>query len=45
MLAQGGVRLDGEPLGPDEQEVAPERLDGAVLQLGKRKFRRMRRAA
>ncbi len=45
MLAQGGVRLDGEPLSPDEQDVAPERLDGAVLQLGKRKFRRLRRAA
>jgi tyrosyl-tRNA synthetase len=41
-LAQGGVRLDGEPLGPDELDVAPERLDGAVLQVGKRQFRRLR---
>jgi tyrosyl-tRNA synthetase len=42
MLAQGGVRLDGEPLGPGDIDVAPERLDGAVLQVGKRKFRRVR---
>jgi tyrosyl-tRNA synthetase len=41
-LAQGGVRLDGEPLGPDELDLAPERLDGAVLQVGKRQFRRLR---
>jgi tyrosyl-tRNA synthetase len=42
MLAQGGVKLDGEPLGPDDLDVAPERLDGAVLQVGKRQFRRLR---
>jgi tyrosyl-tRNA synthetase len=42
MLAQGGVKLDGEPLSPDDIDVAPERLDGAVLQVGKRKFRRVR---
>ncbi len=45
MIAQGGVKLDGEPLGAGELEVSPDRLDGAVLQVGKRKFRRMRRAA
>jgi tyrosyl-tRNA synthetase len=41
-LAQGGVRLDGAPLTADELDVAPERLDGAVLQVGKRHFRRLR---
>lgn len=41
-LAQGGVRLDGEPLGPTELDVASARLDGAVLQVGKRHFRRLR---
>jgi tyrosyl-tRNA synthetase len=41
-LAQGGVRLDGEPLGADELDVASERLDGAILQVGKRHFRRVR---
>jgi tyrosyl-tRNA synthetase len=42
MLAQGGVRLDGEPLGADDLELPRERVDGAVLQVGKRHFRRVR---
>jgi tyrosyl-tRNA synthetase len=42
MLAQGGVRLDGEPLAATELDLPPERLDGAVLQVGKRHFRRLR---
>jgi tyrosyl-tRNA synthetase len=41
-LGQGGVRLDGEPLDGAELDVEPERLDGAVLQLGRRQFRRLR---
>jgi tyrosyl-tRNA synthetase len=41
-LGQGGVRLDGEPLGADELDVKLERLDGAVLQVGRRQFRRLR---
>jgi tyrosyl-tRNA synthetase len=44
ILAQGGVKLDGTALGPDEQDVPADRLDGAVLQVGKRRFRRLRRA-
>jgi tyrosyl-tRNA synthetase len=42
LLAQGGVRLDGEALGPDEVDVPSARADGAVLQIGKRHFRRLR---
>jgi tyrosyl-tRNA synthetase len=42
LLGQGGVRLEGEALGADDVEVAPERLDGRVLQVGKRQFRRLR---
>jgi len=42
MLAQGGVRLDGEPLGSEDLDVPRERVDGAVLQVGKRHFRRVR---
>jgi tyrosyl-tRNA synthetase len=42
LLAQGGVRLDGDPLGADDQDLPAERLDGAVLQVGKRRFRRLR---
>ena len=42
LLGQGGVKLDGEALGPDEQDVPAARLDGKVLQVGKRRFRRLR---
>jgi tyrosyl-tRNA synthetase len=42
LLAQGGVKLDGEALGAGDVDLAPERLDGAVLQVGKRHFRRLR---
>jgi tyrosyl-tRNA synthetase len=42
LVEQGGVRLDGEPIPPCELDLAPERLDGALLQVGKRRFRRLR---
>jgi tyrosyl-tRNA synthetase len=42
LLAQGGVKLDGEALGEADVDVAPDRLDGHVLQVGKRHFRRLR---
>jgi tyrosyl-tRNA synthetase len=42
LLAQGGVRLDGDLLGADELDLPAERLDGAVIQVGKRRFRRLR---
>jgi tyrosyl-tRNA synthetase len=45
LLSQGGVRLDGEVLDGGELDVPAERLDGAVLQLGKRRFKRFRRAS
>jgi tyrosyl-tRNA synthetase len=41
-LAQGGVKLNGEPLPPDALDLEPAGLDGAVLQVGKRQFRRLR---
>jgi tyrosyl-tRNA synthetase len=44
LLEQGGVRLDEVVLGDADIDVAPERLDGAVLRLGRRRFRRLRRA-
>ena len=44
LLEQGGVKIDGESLGSDEQDLSPERLDGFVLQLGKRRFKRMRQS-
>ena len=42
MLAQGAVKLDGEPLAGADLDLPRERLDGAVLQVGKRHFRRLR---
>jgi tyrosyl-tRNA synthetase len=42
MLAQGAVKLDGETLGAADLDLAPARLDGAILQVGKRQFRRLR---
>lgn len=39
LIAQGGVRVDGEPLG--ELDVPREALAGVVLQAGKRRFARL----
>jgi tyrosyl-tRNA synthetase len=39
-IAGGGVKLDGEPVA--ELDLPAERLDGRVLQVGKRRFRRLR---
>jgi tyrosyl-tRNA synthetase len=43
LLAQNGVRLDGEPLNGGDLDIPADRLDGAVLQLGKRRFKRFHR--
>jgi tyrosyl-tRNA synthetase len=44
LLGQGGVKLDGLPLEGDALDVPADRLDGGVLQVGKRRFKRLRRA-
>jgi tyrosyl-tRNA synthetase len=41
-LAQGGVKVDGEPLPAEPLDVSVSVLDGRVVQLGKRQFRRVR---
>jgi tyrosyl-tRNA synthetase len=41
-IAQGGVRIDGEPVPADRLDVDPAAIDGRVLQLGKRRFVRVR---
>jgi tyrosyl-tRNA synthetase len=43
LLAQAGVRLDGRAIGEEEVDLPVEELDGAVIQLGKRRFKRLRR--
>jgi tyrosyl-tRNA synthetase len=40
-LAQGGVRLDGQPLTAGVLDLPAADLDGKVLQLGKRRFARV----
>jgi tyrosyl-tRNA synthetase len=39
-IAAGGVKLDGEPV--TELDLPASALDGRVLQVGKRRFRRLR---
>jgi tyrosyl-tRNA synthetase len=41
LLTQGGVKLDGEPLAADAMDLPASALDGRVLQVGKRHFRRL----
>jgi tyrosyl-tRNA synthetase len=41
LLGQGGVRIDGVPLGVEDLDVPAARLDGVLLQVGKRHFRRL----
>ncbi len=43
LIAQGAVKVDGVPLPPESLDLAPDDLDDAVLQVGKRRFRRLRR--
>jgi len=45
LLEQGGVKLDGERLRADRLDLDPSDLDGRVLQLGKRRFLRIRAGA
>jgi tyrosyl-tRNA synthetase len=45
LLKQGGVKLDGEPVPPDKLDLEVAALDGKVLQVGKRRFRRLRAPA
>ncbi|MGB7684755.1 MAG: tyrosine--tRNA ligase [Solirubrobacterales bacterium] len=42
LIQQGGVKLDGEPVPPDQLDIAAGALDGRVLQVGKRRFCRLR---
>jgi tyrosyl-tRNA synthetase len=43
LISQGAVRLDGEVLG--DLDVPADRLDGRVVQVGRRQFRRVRVAS
>ena len=41
-IAQGGIKLDGEPVANGSLDLAAAEVDGKVLQLGKRRFVRVR---
>ena len=43
LLAQGGVKLDGTDLDESRLDVPADELDGVVLQVGKRRFKRLRK--
>jgi tyrosyl-tRNA synthetase len=43
-IAQGGVKLDGEPVAGDALDLPAAEVDGKVLQLGKRRFARVQLA-
>ncbi len=42
LIDEGGVTLGEAQLGAGEHDVPPERADGQVLKVGKRRFRRLR---
>jgi tyrosyl-tRNA synthetase len=42
LIDQGGVSLDEQALAAGEHDLPAARLDGAVLRVGKRRFRRLR---
>jgi tyrosyl-tRNA synthetase len=44
LIDQGGVSLDDQALAAGEHDLPAERLSGAVLRVGKRRFRRLRAA-
>ena len=41
LLAQGAIRIDGEPVSPNRLDVPGEELADRVVQLGKRRFARV----
>jgi tyrosyl-tRNA synthetase len=41
-LAQGAVRIDGQVLDSGRLDMAPDEVDGRVIQLGKRRFARVK---
>lgn len=42
LIDQGGVSLDEQALAAGDKDLPAERLDGAVLRVGKRRFRKLR---
>jgi tyrosyl-tRNA synthetase len=45
LIGQGGVKIDGAVVGDDQLDIPAETLDGAVVQVGKRRHKRLRIAS
>ncbi len=41
LIAQGAVKIDGEPIDPERLDMPSTALSGSVLQVGKRRFARI----
>jgi tyrosyl-tRNA synthetase len=44
LITQGAVKVDGVAVPPERLDVPPDELEGVVLQVGKRRFKRLRQA-
>ena len=44
LMAQGGVKIDGRTVDGERLDLPADELDGRVLQVGKRRFKRLRRS-
>jgi tyrosyl-tRNA synthetase len=42
LIEQGGVSLDGEAIPADRLDLPPAELDGKVIKVGKRRFKRLK---
>jgi len=42
LLGQGGVKLNGEVVSGDRLDLEPSLIDGAVVQIGRRRFKRLK---
>jgi len=40
LVEQGGVKIDGEPVDPSRLDVGSDLISGAVVQIGRRRFKR-----
>ena len=41
LIEQGGVSIDGQTIAADRLDLAPSELDGKVIKVGKRRFKRI----
>ena len=42
LVEQGGVKIDGDAVDPAHLDLDPAQLSGAVVQIGRRRFKRFK---